>query len=101
MLLATQQLLRENTIKRRSSLAEREREREKERERDKEREREERKREKKTYAEGEKEKEREKERGGTMQPKCKGSITLAFWKCSLGVRFTVACVFNVIFSVKK
>jgi hypothetical protein len=27
----------------------------------------------------------------------KGSITLAFWMCSLDVRFTVACVFNVIF----
>jgi hypothetical protein len=27
----------------------------------------------------------------------KGSITLAFWMCILNVRFTVACVFNVIF----
>jgi hypothetical protein len=25
------------------------------------------------------------------------SITLAFWKCSLDVRFTVECVFDVIF----
>jgi hypothetical protein len=31
----------------------------------------------------------------------KGSITLAFWMCSLNVRFTVACVFDVIFSVKN
>jgi hypothetical protein len=29
----------------------------------------------------------------------KGSITLAFWMCSLNVRFTVECVFDVIFSV--
>jgi hypothetical protein len=27
----------------------------------------------------------------------KGSITLAFWMCSLDVRFLVECVFNVIF----
>jgi hypothetical protein len=35
--------------------------------------------------------------------KFKGSITLAFWMCSLDVRFTVACVFNVnvIFSVEN
>jgi hypothetical protein len=26
-----------------------------------------------------------------------GSITLAFWMCSLNVRFTVECFFNVIF----
>jgi hypothetical protein len=31
----------------------------------------------------------------------KGSITLAFWICSLGNRFTIACVFNVIFSIEN
>jgi hypothetical protein len=30
-----------------------------------------------------------------------GATTLAFWMCRLGVRFTVACVFNVIFSVEN
>jgi hypothetical protein len=31
----------------------------------------------------------------------KGSITPAFWMCSLDVRFAVACMFNVIFGVKN
>jgi hypothetical protein len=31
----------------------------------------------------------------------KGSITLAFWMCSLDVRFTVECVFDVIFRFEK
>jgi hypothetical protein len=30
----------------------------------------------------------------------KGSITLAFWMCSLDVRFLVECVFDVILSVQ-
>jgi hypothetical protein len=31
----------------------------------------------------------------------KGWITLAFWMCSLDVRFTVECAFDVIFSDKN
>jgi hypothetical protein len=31
----------------------------------------------------------------------KGSITLAFWMCSFNVRFTVECVFYVVFSVEN
>jgi hypothetical protein len=33
--------------------------------------------------------------------KTEGLITLAFWMCSLDVCFTVACVFDVIFSVQN
>jgi hypothetical protein len=43
------------------------------------------------------------EKGGASKRKrlknSKGSITLAFWMCVLGVRFTVKSVVDVIFSV--